>query len=50
MRFIDGHAHIGYTGGWADVGINEEQLIAQMDQYNIKKQLSVMKITKLYWI
>ena len=37
MRFIDGHAHIGYTGGWADAGINEEQLIAQMDQYNIEK-------------
>ena len=37
MRFIDGHAHIGYIGGWADVGINEEQLIAQMDQYNIEK-------------
>ena len=36
MKIIDGHAHIGYIGGWADVGITEEQLIAQMDQYGIE--------------
>jgi len=37
MKIIDGHAHVGYTGGWADVGITEEELLAQMDQYNIEK-------------
>ena len=37
MKIIDGHAHVGYTGGWADVGITEDQLLAQMDQYNIEK-------------
>ena len=37
MKYIDAHAHIGYTGGWANVGITGEELIAQMDQYEIKK-------------
>lgn len=37
MRIIDAHAHVGYTGGWADVGITEEELIVQMDTYNIEK-------------
>ena len=37
MKIIDAHAHIGYIGGWADVGITEEGLIAQMDEYNIEK-------------
>ena len=31
MKKIDAHAHIGYIGGWANVGINEEELIRQMD-------------------
>ena len=37
MKIIDAHAHIGYIGGWADVGITEEGLIAQMDEYNNEK-------------
>lgn len=37
MKIIDAHAHIGYIGGWADVGITEEELIAQMDEFNIEK-------------
>ncbi len=37
MKIIDGHAHVGYTGGWANVGITEDELIAQMDAYNIEK-------------
>lgn len=36
-RYIDAHAHIGYVGGWADVGITEDGLIEQMDQYNIEQ-------------
>ena len=36
MKRIDAHAHIGYTGGWANVGITGEELIAQMDQYEIE--------------
>ena len=37
MIIIDGHAHIGYIGGWANVGITEEELFAQMDRYDIEK-------------
>ncbi|MCI5688955.1 MAG: amidohydrolase family protein [Emergencia sp.] len=37
MKIIDGHAHIGYIGGWADVGITGEELIAQMDRFDIEK-------------
>lgn len=37
MKIIDGHAHIGYIGGWADVGITGEELIAQMDRFAIEK-------------
>lgn len=37
MKKIDAHAHIGYIGGWADVGITEEELIQQMNTYEIEK-------------
>lgn len=37
MKIIDGHAHVGYTGGWANVGITEEELISQMNQFDIEK-------------
>lgn len=37
MKIIDGHAHVGYTGGWANVGITGEELIAQMDRFDIEK-------------
>ena len=36
-NIIDAHAHIGYVGGWADVGITEDGLIEQMDTYHIEK-------------
>ena len=37
MKIIDAHAHIGYIGGWADVGITEEGLLKQMNKYNIER-------------
>lgn len=37
MKMIDAHAHIGYIGGWANVGITEEGLISQMDSFSIVK-------------
>lgn len=37
MKKIDAHAHIGYIGGWADVGITEEGLIKQMNEFDIEK-------------
>ncbi len=37
MKKIDAHAHIGYIGGWANVGINEEELIRQMDEFEIER-------------
>ena len=37
MKIIDAHAHIGYIGGWADVGITGEELITQMDRFEIEK-------------
>lgn len=37
MKKIDAHGHIGYIGGWADVGITGEELIVQMDRFEIEK-------------
>ena len=37
MKKIDAHAHIGYIGGWADVGITEARLIEQMNRFDIEK-------------
>ena len=37
FKKIDAHSHIGYFGGWSNVGITAEELIAQMDEYNIEK-------------
>lgn len=37
MKIIDAHAHIGYIGGWADVGITGSELIEQMDRFEIEK-------------
>lgn len=34
---IDAHSHIGDFGGWANVRITAESLIAQMDEYRIEK-------------
>ena len=35
MQKIDAHSHVGYFGGWADVGYTDEQMVAEMDQYGI---------------
>lgn len=37
FKKIDAHAHVGYFGGWCDVGVTPEEMIAQMDLYNIEK-------------
>lgn len=39
FRKIDAHAHIGVFGGWANLNLTAEELIAQMDEYNIEKTL-----------
>ena len=36
---IDAHSHVGYFGGWSDVGITPEELVAQMEEYNIEKTI-----------
>ena len=37
FKKIDAHSHVGYFGGWSDVGITPEELVVQMDEYNIEK-------------
>ncbi len=37
MKKIDAHAHIGSFGGWANLRINADELIEQMDKYEIEK-------------
>lgn len=37
FKKIDAHSHIGVFGGWSNVAISIEELIAQMDEYNIEK-------------
>lgn len=37
FKKIDAHSHVGYFGGWSDVGITPEEPVAQMDEYNIEK-------------
>ena len=37
MKIIDAHAHIGYFGGFFNVGITADELVRQMDEYNIEK-------------
>lgn len=39
MRKIDAHAHIGGIGGWANVEMKPEQLIALMDEFEIEKSV-----------
>lgn len=36
FKKIDAHSHVGYFGSWCDVGITPEELIAQMDEYNVE--------------
>jgi predicted TIM-barrel fold metal-dependent hydrolase len=35
IEIIDAHAHIGYFGGWANVGITAEELIALNKEYGV---------------
>ncbi len=37
FKKIDAHSHVGYFGGWPNVGITPEEMIEQMDQYNVEK-------------
>jgi len=39
IKKIDAHSHIGNFGGWAGVSITAEQLIKQMNEYNIEKTI-----------
>lgn len=37
MKKIDAHSHVGDFGGWAGLHITADELIAQMDEYDIEK-------------
>ncbi len=39
MKKIDAHCHVGNFGGWAGVSITTEQLITQMNEYEIEKAI-----------
>ena len=39
MKKIDAHAHVGEFGGWANVSITPEELIKQMDDFEIEKTI-----------
>ena len=42
MKVIDAHAHVGEFGGWANVRITAEEMIADMDTFNISKTVVCM--------
>lgn len=37
FKKIDAHSHVGIFGGWCGVSITPEEMIKQMDEYNIEK-------------
>lgn len=39
FKKIDAHSHVGYFGGWSNVGITADELIAQMDEFNVEKTI-----------
>lgn len=39
MKKIDAHAHIGNFGGWAGFSLTAEELLKQMDEYDIEKTI-----------
>lgn len=39
FKKIDAHSHVGYFGSWSNVGITPEELIQQMDEYNVEKSV-----------
>jgi len=42
MKVIDAHAHLGQFGGWANVSVTVEEMIADMDTFNISKTVVFM--------
>lgn len=39
MKKIDAHSHVGSFGGWSDVSITADELVKQMDEYDIEKTI-----------
>lgn len=39
MKIIDAHAHLGFFGGWANVGVGVKEALSQMDEFNIEKSI-----------
>ena len=39
FKKIDAHSHIGFFGGWSNVSITAEEMIAQMNEYNVEKTI-----------
>ena len=37
MTKIDAHAHVGHFGGWANVGMTADEMVAAMDKYGIER-------------
>lgn len=37
FKKIDAHSHVGWFGGWSNVGITPVEMIRQMDEYNIEQ-------------
>ena len=37
MKKIDAHAHVGYFGGWANVGMNADEMVEAMNKYGIER-------------
>jgi uncharacterized protein len=42
MKVIDAHAHLGHFGGWANVSLTVEEMIADMETFNISKTVVFM--------
>jgi len=42
LKVIDAHAHLGEFGGWANVRISDDQMISDMDKFNIEKTVVFM--------
>lgn len=39
FKKIDAHSHVGYFGGWSNVAITADELVEQMDEYNVEKTI-----------
>jgi hypothetical protein len=47
IPIVDAHCHLGYFGGWADVGITAEELIALNNEFNVVHSVVFAQINKL---